>query len=270
MAGYNFRWGDDVQPYILHLAAEYIEALLNYCHEECQKIMDVRDARKTCVVALMPRTNVPRILKAKVLRRFEMLGFHFELRESAPTKKSPKPEFVLNFTLTPDFEPQDMPARLKRVAGKAVSARPRQTRPRASAPTPADKPPQGTGEQARVITISYQLPAVPLWISEEAAALASSFVDKMYKMYDLYQRLSVHLAAMWRRRPQFGALFRELSFLTSLDDSFAIAPARARLEPMLIGESIRLILYSFVSRKPALWDVDLFGRAPDEGERILA
>jgi hypothetical protein len=47
------------------------------------------------------------------------------------------------------------------------------------------------------------------------------------------------------------------------------APVRARLEPRLIGESLRVLLFTFVSReRAALWDASLFGELPDEGERI--
>lgn len=273
MAGYNFRWGDDVQPYILQLASEYIDALLEYCHAWIETSMEKRDPRFTCVVALAPNTNVKRVLREKVVHRFEMLGFHFELRERSQTKRSVKPEFVLNFTIAPDFQPQDMPPRLKRVNGKAVSARPRQrtSRPHGAAPTRAKTPRRKAGEKRCVVTISYTLPDVPLWISEGIAKQRSFLEPKLYKMYGLYQRLSVRAAVMWRRRPQLGAPFRRVKILTPLDDSSMIAPARARLEPMLLGESIRLMLFSFVSREPALWDADLFGRAPpDEGERILA
>jgi hypothetical protein len=271
MADYNFRWGDDVQPYILQLASEYIEALLEYCHEQIQMIMQKRDARFTCVVALMPNTNVKRVLRANVVHRFQMLGFHFELRESPRTKRAVKPEFVLNFTLTPDFQPKDMPPRLRRVDGKPLSARPRRASGSSgAAPTRAKAQPRKAGERPRVVTITYTLPDVPLWITGEIAVLTSFLEPKLYKMYGLYQRLSVHAAVMWRRRPHFGAPFRRVKFLTPLDDSSTIAPACARLEPMLLGESIRLMLFSFVSRQPALWDADLFGRAPDEGERIPA
>jgi hypothetical protein len=272
MADYNFRWGDDVQPYILQLASEYIEALLDYCHAQIAMIMERRDARFTCVVALMPNTNVKRVLRAKVVHRFPMLGFDFELRESPRTKRAVKPEFVLNFTVLPDFEPKDMPARLKRVNGKALSARPRRrgAHPACVTPAHAQAPPREAGEKPRVITITYTLPDFSLWISRELAKQRSFLESKLYKMYGLYQRLSVHAAVMWRRRPQLGAPFRSMKFLTPLDDSWTIASACARLEPVLLGESIRLMLFSFVSREQALWDADLFGRAPDEGERILA
>lgn len=275
MADYNFRWGDDVQPYILQLASQYIEELLDYCHAQIALIMEKRDARFTCVAPLMPNMKVKRVLRANAVHRFERLGFHFELRESAWTKRSVKPEFVLNFTALPDFQPKDMPARLKRVNGKAQSARPRKRDVQPDAithapPAQAKASYRETGRKRLVVTITYTLPDFPLWISQELAKQRSCFEAKLYKMYGLYQRLSVRAAVMWRRRPQIGAPFRRMKFLTPLDDSWTIASACARLEPILLGESIRLMLFSFVSREQALWDADLFGRAPDEGERILA
>jgi hypothetical protein len=266
MAGYNFRWGDDVQPYIRQLASEHIERLRDYCHGKICKIMDARDINKYCVVPLIPNAGHQTAMKAKAVHRFRMLGFHFELRESPPSRRPAKPEFVLNFTLTPDFQPKDMPPRLKRIAGKPLSARPRGRAP----PLPRAAPRRRAGGQKRVLTVSHTLFAVPLWISGETAALLSFLKPKLYKMYGLYQRLSVPAALMWKRRPRLGAPFCRVKFLTPLDDSWTIAPTRARLEPQLLGESIRLLLFSFVSGEPALWDADLFGRVAPGDERILA
>lgn len=268
MTDFYVRWGDDVQPYILQLASEHIETLRKYCKDTVRRILKSR--RRRHAIVLITRRVKRGMLKAKAFHCFEMFGFHFELREEARNLEGLKQEFVLNFTSPPDFAPHDMPPRLRRVDGKPLSARPvAKRRPRAVAPPPAGRSRKGGVRKRRVERISYRLRGFSLWIRNHRAALTSRLAAKLYKMYGACQRLSAPLAIMWRRRPRFGFPASGTSFLTSLRELEVHAPIRARLEPRLIGESLRLLVFTFVSPEPPIdWSAYPFGRPADEGERI--
>jgi hypothetical protein len=88
-------------------------------------------------------------------------------------------------------------------------------------------------------------------------------------MYGLYQRLSARIAVMWRRRPRFDLVKSGTGFLSSMRELEVHAPIRAGLEPLVIGESLRLLLFTFVPGEPSIdWNAYPFGRPADEGERI--
>jgi hypothetical protein len=272
MTDFYVRWGDDVQPYVLQLASEHIETLRIYCKSIAAKISRSRRARDVAVMPVTSRVNRS-MIKGRSSHRFEMFGFDFRLREN--TKKQPKShklEYVLNFATKPDFGPQEMPARLRRIKGQAISARPiRKRRPQAAAPTRAPAPPQERKKKRKAERAARRLALRCLWIPERAAVVLSSFPVKLYKMYARYRRLSAQLAAMWRRRPHLDLGIGRIDFLTALPQPDPYAPARAWLEPRLFGESLSLLLFTFVSREPVIdWDDWLFGETPDEGERIPA
>jgi hypothetical protein len=269
MTDFYVRWGDDVQPYVLHLASEHIETLRKYCKDTIRRILKSR-RRKRAVVLITRRVNRG-MLKAKAFHCFDMFGFHFELREGARSADGRKQEYVLTFASPPDFAPQDMPPRLRRVDGKPLSARPvTRRRPRAAAPVRAKGPRRGRVKKRKAERVSYRLQGVSLWIRNRCAALTSSLVVKLYKMYGLYQRLSARIAAIWRRRPYFGLMRRGTVMLAMVRDIEVHAPIRARLEPRVIGESHRFLLFTFVSPHPSIdWNAYPFGRlADDEGERL--
>jgi hypothetical protein len=210
------------------------------------------------------------MLKAKAFHRFEMFGFHFELREGAAKQKGRKQEFILNFASSPDFAPEDMPPRLRRIDGKPLSARPdTKSRPNTVAPARARALRREPAKNPGVERTPYRLQGFCLWIRTRSAVLRSCLAAKLYKMYGTYQRLSAPIAIMWRRRPRFDLLRVGTRFLTSLRELEVHAPIRARLEPRLLGESLRLLLYTFVSPEPPIdWSAYPFGRVADEGERI--
>jgi hypothetical protein len=264
MADFYVVFGDDVQPYICKLASEHIGTLRVHCDDAAAKILESRKRRHR--VALITKRVNRDMLKGKALHCFEMFGFDFELRENAKPNQR-KLEFILNFASTPDFEPEDMPERLRRVDGKALSARPvRRRRPQAARSQRVPGTRKGRDKKRTVERISYRLPGFCLWIHAHGAALASSLATKLYNMFRTYQRLSAHLAAAWRRRPR---LELGKSFLTSVAEPDLHAPIRARLEPRLIGESLRLLIFTFVSPEPAIdWSAYPFGPPADEGERI--
>jgi hypothetical protein len=268
MTDFYVRWGDDVQPYIMQLASEHIAALRKYCKEAISRILKSRKRKRA--VVLITRRVKRSMLKAKAFHCFEMFGFHFDLREGARNPEGRRQEFVLNFASPPDFAPHDMPPRLRRADGMPLSARPQVTRrPRAVAPVRRRASRQGRVKKRRVERISYRLRGLSLWIRNRGAALTSRLVAKLYKMYGLYQRLSARIAVMWRRRPRFDLVKSGTSFLSSLRELEVHAPIRARLEPLVIGESLRLLLFTFVSPEPFIdWNAYPFGQPADEGERI--
>jgi hypothetical protein len=266
MTDFYVRWGDDVQPYILQLASEHIATLRTYCKRTIAWLLECRK-RSRAVVLVTARVKRS-MLKAKAFHRFEMFGFHFELREGATKQKGRKQEFVLNFASPPDFAPEDMPPRLRRIDGKPLSARPdTKIRPNAVAPAHASR--SERAKERRFERIPYRLRQCSLWIRTRSAVLTSRLAAKLYKMYGTYQRLSAPIAIMWRRRPRFDLLRRGTNFLTSLRELEVHAPIRARLEPRLLGESLRVLLHTFVSPEPPIdWSAYPFGRLADEGERI--
>lgn len=268
MRYFYVRWGDDVQPYIRQLASEHIETLRRYCKRTIEHLIRMRLARGVVVIAVTARVR-RRMINAKAFHCFKMFGFEFELREGA--QKGRKQEYVLNFTATPDFEPEDMPPRLRRIEGQAISALPvRKRRPQAAAPTRAKtlKPAKEKKRKTERVSL-YRLTQVQLWKPDFSATLASRLAAKLYKMHDLYHRLSDQMSVMWRRRPQLRLPFQRVNLLRPLLDFRDYAPIRARLEPRLIGESLRFLLFSFVSPEPTIdWSAYPFGKLPDEGERI--
>jgi hypothetical protein len=267
MADFYVRWGDDVQPYVFQLGAEHIKALRLYCRKTIARLLRIR-ARRGAVVTVTLRVS-RRMMNAKAFHRFEMFGFHFELRES-PAKKGQRQEFVLSFSTYPDFEPHDMPPRLRRMEGRALSAAPtRKRRPRAAAPARAGTAGPASDKKRKVERQSYRISR--LWIRPEAAALASSLAAKLYKMRASCQTLLAHLASMWRRRPRLAWPRIRVNFLTPLAEAESYAPTRARLELRLIGESLGLPLFTLVPAEPPIdWGACLFGERADEGERIPA
>ena len=272
MTDFCVRWGDDVQPYVMQLASEHIETLRLYCNDTIERILESRRGRNVAVIPVTPRVRRD-MIKAKAFHSFEMLGFAFELRESMKKQpKTGKQEFVLNFAAPPDFLPKDMPPRLRRVAGKPICARPRRRRrPEAAVAQPAAAARPRNRKKRAVERLSYRFGQFCLWIHAKVAALATSSSLKLYKMDKLYRRLSAQIAAMWRRRPRLDFALSGEAFLTPERELDAHTPIRARLEPMLIGESLRLLLFTFVPREsPVDWNAYPFGRLADEGERIPA
>ena len=77
------------------LASEHIATLRAYCKRTIAWLLECRK-RKRAVVLVTARVKRS-MLKTKSFHRFEMLGFHFELREGATKQKARKREFVLNF-----------------------------------------------------------------------------------------------------------------------------------------------------------------------------
>jgi hypothetical protein len=268
MTDFYVRWGDDVQPYILQLASQHIETLGKYCKDAITRLLKCRK-RKRAVVLVTARVKRS-MMKAKAFHCFQMFGFDFELREGATKQKGRRQEFVLNFASPPDFAPLDMPPRLRRVDGMPLSARPdAKRRPRAAAPVRASGSRKGRVKKRRVERVSYHLQGFSLWIRKRSAALTSRLVAKLYKMYGLYQRLSARIAVMWRRRPRFDLVKSGMSFASSVRVLEVHAPIRARLEQRVIGESLRLLLFTFVSPEPSIdWSAYPFGRPAEEGERI--
>jgi hypothetical protein len=177
---------------------------------------------------------------------------------------------VLNFGAPPTFQPKAMPPRLRRVNGKPLSARPRPNRrPRGAAPARAKAPRRQRAKKRGYSRLAYRILSSDLLTAAAFAALPSSLRDKLYKMYGIYQGLSAHAATMWRRRPHVDFRAGSHVFLTRLTERPVCTPARTQLEPRLLGESIRLVLFSFVSREPVIeWSAYPFGQLPDEGERM--
>jgi hypothetical protein len=270
MTDFYVRWGDDVQPYILQLASEHIETLRKYCKDAIRRIFKSRK-HKRAVVLITRRVNRG-MLKSRAFHCFDMFGFHFELREGARSPEGRKQEFVLTFASPPDFAPHEMPPRLRRVGGMPLSARPlTRRRPRAAAQVRAKGSRRGRVKKRELARIPYRLQGVSLWIRNRCAALTSSLVVKLYKMYGPYQRLSARVALMWRRRPRLDLVTGGTGLSASVRELEVHAPIRARLEPRVIGESLRLLLFTFVSPEPSIdWSAYPFGRLADEGERISA
>lgn len=267
MHDFYVRWGDDVQPYILQLASEHIDTLRLYCKETILRLLTLRRAR-TAVVCVTARVR-RRMMKAKAFHCFEMFGFDFQLRESA--KKGRKQEFVLNFVTTPDFEPVDIPPRLRRAEGQAISARPtRKTRPQAIArPRAKTRKPRKEKKRNAQRTTLHGLYRSLLWKHDGAAALASRISAILYKMDRLYHRLSAQIGVVWRRRPRLHLPCHRGNLLRSVSDFERSAPTRAWLEPRLLGESLSLLLFTFVTPEPSIdWSAYPFGRLADQGERI--
>jgi hypothetical protein len=268
MTDFYVLWGDDVQPYVLQLAAEHIEALRLYCNDAARVILE-RRANEQNLIVLTRRVSRD-MMNAQAFHSFEMFGFDFKLTESGKKhSRQRKKEFVLGFATTPDFEPEDMPPRLRRVDGKAVSARPRaRRRPQAAAPARARGARSRRGKR-RLKSVSDRLAALRTLVQAKVAALGSSLWAKLYKMNRLYQRLFTLAASMWRRRPCLDFRFAEAIFLRSFPEFETPAPVRARLEPRLIGESRRILLFTFVAPEPLVdWNAYPFGRLAEEGEPI--
>lgn len=267
MTDFYVRWGDDVQPYILQLASEHIGTLRLYCNRTIRSLLEKR-AGKSAVIAVTSRVDTD-MLKAKAFHRFPMFGFEFELRESAKKQLGHKQEFVLRFAATPDFEPEDMPPRLRRVDGKSVSAQPtRRRRPRAYAPAQAAPRAQKPRKHGLGI-LAYRLETVCVWIRTRFAALTSSLGIKLCNMRGSYLRLSRCAFAMWRRRPRVEVPRVRATFLTSRHKCQPDAASVARLEPRLIGTTLSLLLFTYVAPRPGIdWNAYPFGRLAEDGERI--
>jgi len=269
MHDFYVRWGDDVQPYLMQLASEHIETLGRYCKNTILRLLRLRRAR-LAVILVTARVR-RRMMNAKAFHCFKMFGFDFELREGS--RKGRKLEFVLSFATTPDFEPKDMPPRLRRVNGQALSARPaRKSRPQAVARPGAKTPKPRKARKGTRYRLACSDGPPPL-IGKSGFTLATvSFLSaKLYKMDEIYRRLSPQLAAMWRRRPRIDLPFSKRSLLTHLRNFEGYTPMRACLEPQLLGESLRLLLFTFVPHEPPIdWSAYPFGRLADEGERIHA
>jgi len=176
----------------------------------------------------------------------------------------------LNFRTPPDFQPEDMPPRLRRVEGEPLSAQPSQKAgKRSAAPQPAAVK-RGNKKKRASERVMCRLRPIFKGIAKRAAISVSSAAAKLYKMYDLYHRLSARIAVMWRRRRRLK-LSLPSEFVLTFERELEYAPIRARLEAQLIGESLRVLLFTFVSREPKLWDASLFGELrPDRGEHIPA
>lgn len=265
MADFCVRWGDDVQPYVMRLGRKHIETLRAYCDETITRLLSSR-RHKRSVLAVTPRVDKS-MLKARAFHRFKMFGFDFELRED-PKSKLKKREFVLHFTTHPNFKPEDMPLRLRRVKGAPLSARPKGKSGKRGGARTSRKRRKGNPEKRGAQRVLYRLRPIFNGNALRCSVLASRVSAKLYNMQRLYRRLSAQAAVMWRRRPTLGISLRTQPFLTFARER-AFAPTCARLEPRIIGETHRVLLFTFVSREPAApWDVNLFGELPDEGERI--
>lgn len=268
MTDFYVLWGDDVQPYVLQLPAEHIEALRLYCNDAARVILE-RRINEQNVILLTTDVNLS-MMNGQAFHRFDMFGFDFKLTESAKKRaRRHKQEFVLGFATTPDFEPEDMPSRLARVDGKAVSARPRtRRRPQAAAPARARGARSRKGKR-RSKSVTNRLAQRCVWIQAQVAALLSSLWTNVYMMNKLYQRLFTRAVIVWRRRPRLHFRFAETFFLRSFPELETYAPVRARLEPRLIGESRRILLFTFVAPEPLVdWNAYPFGRLAEEGEPI--
>jgi hypothetical protein len=164
-----------------------------------------------------------------------------------------------------------MPPRLRRIDGQSISARPvRKRRPQAAAPVRAKtfRPVKEKKRKAERV-ILYRLRRFRAWKRKQIAALTSFLADKLYIMDELHHRLSGQISTLWRRRPRLRLPFPQLKLLTPLLEPEWSASTRARLEPRLIGESLRFLLFSFVSPEPSIdWSAYPFGKLPEEGERI--
>ncbi len=271
MDDFCVRWGEDVQPYIMQLGSEHIDRLRRYCTTSVQRLRQLRQARNSAVIAVTARVH-RRMMKATAFHCFEMFGFSFALREEE--KRGRKQEFVLNFASAPDFEPSDIPPRLRCAPGESISARPRRKRRAAKAAVPDRSETLGSGdgrkrEAERVATC--RLARFLMWKERQGAVLASWLAPRLYKLDQRYRRLFVHLRTIWRRRPQIGLPFQREYLLTRLREFSAHATTRLRLEPRFMDGPVHLLLFTFVTREPAIdWDDYPFGRLADETERIPA
>jgi hypothetical protein len=263
MTGFCVRICKHVQPYVMGLAAEHIEALRERCDELAQR-MCLNRRRKLRVIAVTARVDRS-MMKGRQFRCFDMFGFEFKLCEGA--KQGRTQEFVLKFAMAPDFEPEDMPPRLRRKHGEPLSAQPKRTAPRRKTRNDESKAAKKRGAER------IGAPLCWLWIETWLAQLATSSKAKLCEMYDLYHKLSAKAAAMWRRRPRVAFIRPRKQSLTTLFEARPDRLPRARLEPRVFSESIGLplLLYTLVSREPAIdWDAWLFGERSAESERIRA
>lgn len=268
MTDFYFRWGDDVQPYVLRLASEYTRAIFSHSVGVARLIQDMRN--REGVLVLVPRALVRfKMINGRAHHRFDMLDFKFRLIDIGITPPEPKKRcYELRFQVKPDFAPEDMPRRLRRKGGTANAAiivRPIRVRTKRKPPVKRRRKKNGDKRVLYNFGLSTAARAV--------ATLVSRLRGTVPKMYDLYRKLYERAETMWRRRPHWNfSLQRILRLLTRLSDSPTCAPARGWLEARQIGGEfgLPLILYTLVLREPPIdWDAWLFGE-PDESERMPA
>jgi hypothetical protein len=243
----SVRWSPEVQPYVSRLASGHIADLRRYCEEKGRKILRCR-ARDITVVTITARV-AQAMLEERALHRFRRLGFHFQLDEAESQNESPaRRAFVLNFATKPRFRPDDMPPRLRRKAGKALSARPARARARAR--------PMETERIMRAVR--------NLWAHRALAAGRSRFAASFAFMAAAYGKQRSDSVQSVRVVADVVQTARSISaLLTSLQKAASSMPVRARFARV---SSMRLRGIE----RPLPWDTWLFGEPAAESERKAA
>jgi hypothetical protein len=276
MADYCVGWGKDVDPYVRRLASEYILELSERCDALAQKIMRAR--RRELRVAAITRRVTHDMLNGTAHCRFRKLGFHFLLREKPDQPANVrKREFELNFATKPKFAPEDMPLRLRKRKGKAVTARPAKAKKkRRVAVRLAARKARGIMKRASQGVLKSQRGAVTaiIALTRCATSLPSVITNVIHRVSIHIRTLKLLLHKAWRRRPRVAFSPRTIcTSLGKLSEPLDYTPARAWLVPKNVGASFGLSLWVYVlasSEPPIDWDSFPFGAPPEESEHLAS
>jgi hypothetical protein len=276
MADYCVGWGKDVDPYVRRLASEYIKELSERCDRIARKIMRAR--RRSARVAVITAHVNHDMLNGTAHSSFRKLGFHFVLREKPDQPANVrKREFELNFATKPKFAPEDMPLRLRKRKGKAVTARPAKAKKkRRVAVRLAARRARGIMNRILRSLLTSRRGAVTAITSLThcASNLPSVITNVSHRVSFHVRTLKLLLYKAWRRRPRVAFSTREIwtSFI-KLSEPLDYTPTRAWLEPRNIGSSLGLSLWVNVlasSEPPIDWDSFPFGEPPPESEQLAS
>jgi hypothetical protein len=276
MADHCVRWGKDVDPYVRRLASEYIKELSIRCDGIARKI--IRARRRKARIAVITAHVDRDMLNGEAHYRFRKLGFHFVLREvPGQPADARKREFELNFATKPKFAPEDMPLRLRKRKGKAVSARPAKAKKkrRVAVRLAVREAGRLMKRISRAVHKSQQAAVTAITaLTRFAAKLPSVITNVSHRVSTHVRTLKLVLYKAWRRRPRVSFATREIwtSFI-KLGEPLDYTPARAWLEPKNIGTSLGLSLWVNVlasSDPPIDWDSFPFGEPPPESEQLAS
>jgi len=281
MTDYYVRWGTDVDPYVRRLASEYIAELSDRCDGIARKVMRAR-ARAARVATITSRVSRG-MLNGAAHYRFRKLGFHFVLNETPNQPANVrKREFVLNFATKPEFAPEDMPLRLRKRKGKAVSAKPAKAKKkrRSAARLAARQVRRIVAAISRSFHSSARAAVTSVnVVTHYAANLASVITNVTHNALPLGRTLKLLLYKAWRRRPRVAPPTRRLNLvhackelLTRMREPPACTPTRAWLERRDFGSSFgfSLSLNVLASSEPSMDGNGFPYRGPPEESERLA
>jgi hypothetical protein len=268
MADYSVRVGEDVDPYVRNLASEYITELFERTDEIASRVMRARER----VAAIAVDGDA---VNGEAHCRFRKFGFHFLLSEEpGQPANAKKRQFVLNFATKPKFLPKDMPRRLRKRNGKAVSARPTKAKKKRRVVT------RSAARQVRriIAAISFRLHEIADWSvtyvkqsTHNARMMLSVITNVSQRAFYQARTLKLLLYKAWRRRPRVALPTRAINRAArNLPEPPHSAPTGAWLErrhfDMSAGFALRLNVLAS-SEPPIDWDSFPFGAPPPESEQ---